>query len=233
VTSRYLDAVHLFPHAGRGEEPPCLFQHDGQRVRMRLMRKLPVALICRTFLPFPKNGTCALIRPPRPNTRDVSADRHDTWGGMRWTPKRTDDVRRGGWSSRVVVVPRRWDQVRGDAISALRPKRRDQRATEANKPGLRREREVSRKPLRRECRMFRLTCTDLWASSLFCPRGLRVRPAPGIPCALCFPRGVNDPITRTHLRRGNALARHSEERRDEAIQTFIAARFWIASLRSQ
>ena len=33
-------------------------------------------------------------------------------------------------------------------------------------PVLRREREVSRKPLRRECRMFRPTCTDLWAPFL-------------------------------------------------------------------
>jgi len=32
--------------------------------------------------------------------------------------------------------------------------------------------------------MFRLTCTDLWAPFLFSPQGLRVRPAPGIPCAL-------------------------------------------------
>jgi hypothetical protein len=34
--------------------------------------------------------------------------------------------------------------------------------------------------------MFRPTCTDLWAPFLFSPQGLRVRPAPGIPCALFF-----------------------------------------------
>ena len=46
------------------------------------------------------------------------------------------------------------------------------------------------KPLRRECRMSRPCLTDLWAFFLFSPRGLRVRPAPGIPCALRLLRGT-------------------------------------------
>jgi hypothetical protein len=51
-------------------------------------------------------------------------------------------------------------------------------------PAHQEERGAAVQPLRRECRMFRPTCTDLWAPFLFSPRGLRVRPAPGIPCAL-------------------------------------------------
>ena len=37
--------------------------------------------------------------------------------------------------------------------------------------------------------MFRPACTDLWAPFLFSPQALRVRPAPGIPCALFFGEG--------------------------------------------
>jgi hypothetical protein len=35
------------------------------------------------------------------------------------------------------------------------------------------------------------------------------------------------------LCRGNAVARHCEERSDKAIQTVVAEAVWIASLRSQ
>jgi hypothetical protein len=45
------------------------------------------------------------------------------------------DVRQGRVrSSRVVLSPRRWGQVRKDPISALRPKRRDLRTTVTKKP---------------------------------------------------------------------------------------------------
>ena len=73
-------------------------------------------------------------------------------------------------------------------------------------PVLRREREVSRKPLRRECRMFRPACTDLWAPFLFSPQGLRVRPAPGIPCALRLRERHLDATPGRKSRRGNAEA---------------------------
>src|SRR3984885_1294089 len=91
-----------------------------------------------------------------------------------------------------------------DCDFGLAAERRDPSATEANKPGLRGERGAAVKPLRRECRMFRPTCTDLWAPFLFSPQGLRVRPAPGIPCALCFRRAtvLQDPDAKA--RRGDA-----------------------------
>jgi hypothetical protein len=66
-------------------------------------------------------------------------------------------------------------------------------------PVLQGERGAAVKPLRRECRMFRPTCTDLWAPFLFSPQGLRVRPAPGIPCALCFEGAMVLCITRTQI----------------------------------
>ena len=72
-------------------------------------------------------------------TRAVLRRRHATCGRQR----------------RVVLSPRRWGQVRGD----------DPLATETRKPGLRGERAISRKPLRREGRSCRLPCTVLWAFS--------------------------------------------------------------------
>jgi hypothetical protein len=100
-------------------------------------------------------------------------------------------------------------------------------------PVLRGERAISRKPLRRECRTIRLTCTDLWASFLFSPRGLRVRPAPGIPCALRLSEGQ---------RRCKARACHAARMlrcaliviASEAKQSIcpLAARWIASSLRS-
>jgi hypothetical protein len=46
------------------------------------------------------------------------------------------------------------------------------------------ERAISRKPSRRECRIVRRTCGDLLACFFLLHARLRVRPTPGIPCAL-------------------------------------------------
>ncbi len=71
-------------------------------------------------------------------------------------------------------------------------------------PTHRGERGAAVKPLRRECRMFRPTCTDLWAPFLFSPQGLRVRPAPGIPCALCLRERRLEQSSDAKARRGDA-----------------------------
>src|SRR5579859_4322298 len=64
--------------------------------------------------------------------------------------------------------------------------------TVANKPGTPRRPRISRKPSRRECRLIWLPCCCLRAQVHFlCTQGSRVRPAPGIPCALSFDRGVH------------------------------------------
>ena len=61
-------------------------------------------------------------------------------------------------------------------------------ATGARKPGPRGDRDISRKPSRRECRLIRL---NLWRlpACFFIAGGPWVRSSPGIPCALfVFPR---------------------------------------------
>jgi hypothetical protein len=50
---------------------------------------------------------------------------------------------------------------------------------------------------------------------LFSPQGLRVRPAPGIPCALRFSRATELQDSDAKSRRGKAFTRHCE--RSEAI----------------
>jgi hypothetical protein len=52
------------------------------------------------------------LRHPAPMKRDVSADRHDTWGGDAMDADGTSDERGGcGRRNRVVLIPRCWDQA--------------------------------------------------------------------------------------------------------------------------
>jgi hypothetical protein len=69
-------------------------------------------------------------------------------------------------------------------------------ATEAIKPGLRGEHGISRKPSRRECRRKRLTCGDLLVCFFHSHTRLRVRLAPGIPCALIISGGFDASLGR-------------------------------------
>ena len=170
----------------RNENPPPVLPDESSSPRKNISLS-EIRNACFTALTSPQHeGRSAIV-----TTRGAGCNGRKGTQAMRI---------RCGRSSRVVVVPRRWDQVRGHAISALRPKRRRHGRRRLTSPVLRREREVSRKPLRRECRMFRPTCTDLWASFLFSPRALRVRPAPGIPCALSFEGATRICITRTRNR---------------------------------
>ena len=83
---------------------------------------------------------------------------------MRWTW--CADGRSGAQAderNRVVLIPRRWDQVSDDEFEA----------TEANKPGTPGRARISRKPLRRECR-----CSGVPVAFLFYPsRGCDEHPA--------------------------------------------------------
>ena len=68
----------------------------------------------------------------------------------------SQDVRRSRVrSSRVVLIPRRWDQASGDYPFAM----------VAKKPGHQGERGAAVKPLRRECRAISALPDDLWAFS--------------------------------------------------------------------
>ena len=113
---------------------------------------------------------------PRLSMRDVSrSSRHAARGAMDADGLHDEQGRladgKGVWSR----PPRRWGQVRG----------KHSRTTEAIKPALRGDHAISRKPSRRECRLFRL---NLWSlpPAFFTAGGPWVRLASGIPCALRF-----------------------------------------------
>jgi hypothetical protein len=89
-------------------------------------------------------------------------------------------ARNGGRSSRVVLSPRRWGQACQSNLQA----------TGANKPGTPRRARSSRKTIAQGMPDVRLYLTILCALPFFSTQGLRVRPAPGIPCALRLIRGT-------------------------------------------
>ena len=115
------------------------FQHVGQfthRSHARIARRVIVSQLSL----FVEIGNSFILPPPRPNTRDVSADRHDTWGGMRWTPlarRRCAAVADGQvvWS---------WSPDAGiKSVDDCHGRRR------LSSPALRREHEVSRNTIAR------------------------------------------------------------------------------------
>jgi len=123
-------------------------------------------------------------------------NRHETWRGMRWTQMRcrtssanADD--KAVWS---------WSPDAGIKLAKMMDERRWLQS-----PVHRGERGISRKPSRRECRIVRRTCGDLLACFFQLHARLRVRLAPGIPCALRFPRGAND----AKPGRNHAAGRHN------------------------
>ena len=141
-------------------------------------------------------------------------------GGRELRARRT---RCCGRRSRVVLIPRRWDQVCKD----------DLRATVASKPGT--PGRARRKPLKPfacgNAGCFRWACSD-YARVLFpfCTRGCGCIARPAFPTPS---KGAKRLTARVRRRRENAESRHCEERSDEAIQTASEERVWIASLRSQ
>ena len=96
---------------------------------------------------------------PAPARRDVSADRHDTWGGDAMDALRPPDER-----GAMRTAKSRGPGAPTLASSLLVTNRQ---ATEANKPGTPGRSRISRKPLRRECRLFWLPCRCLRALSAF------------------------------------------------------------------
>src|SRR5690242_2685206 len=109
-------------------------------------------------------------------------------------------------------------------------------ATEAIKPGTPgRARYKPLKPSRRECRLLR-PCLWSLPPAFLVAGGPWVRPAPGIPCALCTFEGHDDASPRAGPAAGwHALVPHLVIARSEATKQSIAplAARWIASLRSQ
>ena len=144
---------------------------------------LPVVPICRRFFRLHRRANHHdTLAHPAPMKRDVSADRHEPWGGDAMAADAARDERGGGGRrSRVVLIPRRWDQV-----SRAIP--RSDGGYRARTPGRAR---ISRKPIAQgvpvvPAALLSLACAECTA---FCTQGSRVRPASGIPCAL-FAEGV-------------------------------------------
>src|SRR5690348_9185314 len=65
--------------------------------RILPMRKLPVVPICRRYFRLPRRANHHdLLAHPAPMKRDVSADRHDTWGGDAMDAEAAPDERNQG-----------------------------------------------------------------------------------------------------------------------------------------
>jgi hypothetical protein len=159
------------------------------------------ALPAKIFF-FAKIGTQAHNHPvPRPLPR-AYRDRHDTWCGMRWTR----EVRQANAPRAYGQAVWSWSPDAGikSVETRFRPCGRNaeiDRRRRLTSPVLRREHEVSRKAIAQgmpDCSAL----PDLLVCVLsFLHTRLRVRPAPGIPCTLCFGGDVGR--ARTNLRRGD------------------------------
>ena len=107
----------------------------------------------------------------------AARDRHGRWerdamDGL----VRNDEARRGGRAKACGPDP----PMLGSSLPMMIGRRRW-----LEKPGHRGERAISRKPLRRECRNVRRTCTTCVRMHLpFCTQGCGCVSASGIPCAL-------------------------------------------------
>ena len=101
-----------------------------------------------------------------------------------------DERCRRGRRSRVVLAPQGWRQVCGLQI---RRRRRQQRLVSGKSS------KETVKPSRRECRTERRTCGDLLVCFFPSHTRLRVRLAPGIPCALLLLSRVMSGKARTQF----------------------------------
>ena len=138
---------------------------------------------------------------------------------------------RCGRRSRVVLAPRRWRQVRGDASHHA-----GDGGNKARSPG--RARRKPLKPSRRECRDASAepvcSCAFLVERKGTRDRGCSQHPA--FPAPSAFQEGRSLDMTRARYaarRRTRVRWRHCEERERRSNPEWCAERFWIASLRSQ
>src|SRR5579872_6700773 len=113
---------------------------------------------------------------------------------------------RGGRRSRVVLTPRRWRQVCGDnpASDGGKKARLTRKSTK----------ETVKTIARGMPGVSGVTVVTNSSCFLFLHARLRAHRSPGIPCALCWAKGRNQPGRSSRC--GNIAARHCE--RSEAIQ---------------
>ena len=120
------------------------------------------------------------------------------------------DVRRNRVrSSRVVLSPRRWGQVDRDAISALRPKRRNRSATVTKTPDTPGRARSSRKAIAQGVPDVSAQPDDLCALLLFSTQGCGCGLHPAFPAPSAF-RGTPNCKTRTRNRAAGMLSHVSQ-----------------------
>jgi hypothetical protein len=154
-----------------------------------------------------------MVLSPHPApTGGAARDRHDTLDagcdGREDVQARLSRRRKHprGRRNRVVLIPRRWDQVRGLAMSAFGPTRRDQRATEAKEQGTPGRARISRNPSRRECRIASAepVCSCAYSPNI-CTRDRGCSAHPAFPAPSVSRKAWHRCKTRVHLRRENAV----------------------------
>jgi hypothetical protein len=149
------------------------------------------------------------VRPTSPDVRRVAMDVfcRKTCGTMRTAKPRGPDTSTPVSSCAI-----------GD-VGPSGPTRRICTATVTKKPEHRGDRGVSRKAIAQGVPDVSALPDDLWALSLLPTRIAGAVERPVLPAPSVSREHRDKRITRAYQRRGNAFARHCEERSDEAIQT--------------
>ena len=158
---------------------------------------LPAKIFCFRF-----SEICGLFAHPAPMKGDVSADRHEPWGGDAMDAGR--HVRRT-WRTRTAKSRGPGPPTLGSSLRVT-----SSRATEAKEHDTPGRSPISRKPLRRECRrVFGCTCRSLVCvlSATCCTRDRGCNGTRHSLCPLRFFEGGRRCITRARTRRGNAEVR--------------------------
>jgi hypothetical protein len=117
---------------------------------------------------------------------DFAPSRLDKRGASRWSRTLSAGCDGRGGALRRSASMRTAKPCGPDVPTLALRSRKYPRTTVARKPGHRGEHEVDRKPLRREGRIVRHTCGDFARVVFPSHARLRVRRAPGFPCALCL-----------------------------------------------
>jgi len=143
---------------------------------MSAMRILSVVLLRRSHHLLLKIGNS----PIRLDTRDVTANRHETCGGVRW-------LRGLRWTSAARAYGEiAWSRCPDAGVKLAENDSADDGGYRARYPG-----ESAYKPSNHRAGnagLFRRTCGGLLACFLSLCARLRVRQTPGIPCALVIRR---------------------------------------------
>ncbi len=169
--ARPLQRLHLFRKGLRGKS------NSGHRACLR--QNNPTGKI-----PLPPSGKSVVLIGPSHPIRGACA-RHERCGGMRWTRVRAEDERLNARTAKACGP----DPPMPGSTPGQKPGGRWQRS-----PAHRGERAISRKPLRRGCRLFRLPCRCLRAQSAlsFARKARGCGQHPAFPAPSALPRARHD-----------------------------------------